>query len=91
MTEKIKQYRNLILLSIMVLVIGILLFSDPVGFFTGRAHYKAQIQNQIAVEKAETEKQIAIIKAETEAEERRIRGEINTVITATAEITPTEE
>lgn len=78
MKDKLKQYKNLILLAIaVVLVIGIIA-ADPLGFVTERRHQRAIIQNEIAVEKAETEKRIAIIKAETDAELERIRGTVLT-------------
>lgn len=71
---KIKQFKNLILLSIAVLAVITCLFSDPLGYFVARAKYKAQIMNEIAIAKAETEKKIALIKAETEAELIRIKA-----------------
>ena len=73
MKEKIKQYKNLILLVTAVVLVIVILAIDPVGFFVERAHQRALIQNQIAIEKAETEKRIAIIQAEADAELVRIR------------------
>ena len=91
MTEKIKQYKNLILLAIaVILVIGIIA-ADPIGLLTERRHQRAIIQNEIAVEKAETEKRIAIIKAETDAELERIRGAVLTEkVTGDTDVTEEE-
>ena len=73
--DKIIQYKNLILLIIGITVFISLLFTDPLGYFTERAHQRAKIENQIAIERAETEKQISIIKAQTEAELKKINAE----------------
>lgn len=73
MIQKIKQYKNLILVALAVILVVGLIAADPLGFVTERRHQRAMIQNQIAVEKAEAEKQIAIIKAQTDAELERIR------------------
>ena len=73
MKEKIKQYKNLILLGLAIILFVGLIAADPLGFVTERRHQRAMIQNQIAVEKAEAEKQIAIIRAQTDAELERIR------------------
>lgn len=67
MIQKIKQYKNLILLAAIVVLVITLIACDPLGYFAKRAHDRAAIQNQIAIEKAEADKQIAIIKAQTEA------------------------
>jgi len=73
----LKQYKNLILLVIAVLLVIALIAADPLGFCTQRAHDRAAIRNQMEIEKALTEREIAIIKAQTEAELLRIRnGEI---------------
>ena len=72
MTKKLKQYKNLILLVLAVVFIIILIASDPLGFCTKRAHERAAIQNEMAIEKAEADRQIAIIKAQTDAELERI-------------------
>ena len=76
MIQKIKQYKNLILVVGVALLLVVLIAADPLGFCAKRSHDRAAIQNQIAIEKAEAEKQIAIIKAQTDAELKRIeRGE----------------
>lgn len=72
MTEKLKQYKNLILLVTAVILLVALIAADPLGFCAQRSHDRAAIRNQIAIEKAEAEKQIAIIKAQTDAELKRI-------------------
>ena len=68
MIQKIKQYKNLILLALAVILLVSLIAADPLGFCAKRAHDRAAIQNQMAIEKAEAERQIAIIKARTEAQ-----------------------
>ena len=73
MIEKAKQYKNLILLVIAVFFLIVLIAADPLGFCAKRAHDRAAIYNQMAVEKAEAEKEIAVIQARTEAELERIR------------------
>ena len=73
MLQKIKQYKNLLLVALAIILVVGLIAADPLGFVTERRHQRAVIQNQIAVEKAEAEKQIAIIKAQTDAELERIR------------------
>ena len=73
MIEKAKQYKNLILLILVVIFLVVLVASDPLGFCAKRAHDRAAIYNQMAVEKAEAEKEIAVIQARTEAELERIR------------------
>ena len=73
MIQKIKQYKNLLLVALAVILVVGLIAADPLGFVTERRHQRAMIQNQIAVEKAEAEKQIAIIKAQTDAELESIR------------------
>lgn len=73
MIQKIKQYKNLILVVLAIILLVGLVAADPLGFVTERRHQRAMIQNQIAVEKAEAEKQIAIIRAQTDAELERIR------------------
>ena len=90
MIQKIKQYKNLILVALAIILVVGLIAADPLGFVTERRHQRAVIQNQIAVEKAEAEKQIAIIKAQTDAELERIRqslevtdGETNELATET--------
>lgn len=70
----LKQYKNLILLVIAVLLVIALIAADPLGFCTQRAHDRAAIRNQMEIEKAQTEREIAIIKAQTEAELLRIRN-----------------
>ena len=72
---KIRQFKNLILLSTSIVVLLACLFSDPLGYFVARAKYKAQILNEIAIARAETEKKIALIRAETEAELIRIKAD----------------
>ena len=72
MIEKVKQYKNLILLAVAVLLVIGIIAADPLGFCAQRAHDRAAIHNQMAIEKAEAEKQIAIIKAQTDAELERI-------------------
>ena len=74
---KIKQYKNRILEGALAAFFIALLAGAPLGFFAGRAHERAAIHNQMAVEKAEAEQQIAIIQAQTEAELKRIeQGEV---------------
>ena len=73
MIEKAKQYKNLILLILIAVFLALLVASDPLGFCAKRAHDRAAIYNQMAVEKAEAEKEIAVIQARTEAELERIR------------------
>ena len=63
----LKQYKNLILLVVAVLLIIALIAADPLGFGTQRAYERAAVRNQMAVEKAKTEQEIAIIQAQTEA------------------------
>ena len=70
----LKQYKNLILLVIAVILVIALIAADPLGFCTQRAHDRAAIRNQMEIEKAQTEREIAIIKAQTEAELLRIRN-----------------
>ena len=72
MIPKLKQYKNLILLATAIILLAALIAADPLGFCAQRAHDRAVIHNQMAVEKAEAEQQIAIIKARTEAELKRI-------------------
>ena len=74
MIQKIKQYKNLILLAVAVILLICLIVSDPLGFCAQRAHDRAAIQNQMAIEKAEAEQQIAIIKARTEAQLKLIES-----------------
>ena len=73
MIAKMKQYKNLILLALAAISLIILVASDPLGYCTRRAHERAAIRNEMAVEKAEAEKKIAIIKAQTDAQLERIR------------------
>ena len=97
MIQKLKRYKNLILLSAAVILLIALVASDPLGFCAQRAHDRAAIRNQMAIEKAEAEQQIAIIKARTEAELKRIEQgeefftEQETVLTETELDTPAEE
>ena len=97
MIQKLKRYKNLILLLTSLLLRIALIASDPLGFCAQRAHDRAAIQNQIAIEKAEAEQRIAIIKARTEAELKRIEQgeefftEQETVLTETELDTPAEE
>ena len=67
-----RQYKNLILVAALAVIFIALLCGDPLGFFARRAHERAAIHNQMAIEKAEAEKEIALIQAQTEAELRRI-------------------
>lgn len=69
----LKQYKNLIILSAIVLGVIVLVASDPLGYFAERRHQRALIYNRIAIERAEAEKEVAIIKASMEAELVRIR------------------
>ena len=72
MINKIKQYKNLILVVGIALLLVVLIASDPLGFCTQRSHDRAAIRNQIAIEKAEAEKEITIIRARTEYELKQI-------------------
>ena len=72
MIEKVKQYKNLILLAVAVLLVIGIIAADPLGFCAQRAHDRAAVYNQIAIEKAEAQKQIAIIQAQMDAELKRI-------------------
>ncbi len=72
MIQKIKQYKNLILVVGVALLLVVLIAADPLGFCAKRSHDRAAIQNQIAIEKAEAEKEIAIIKAQTDYELKQI-------------------
>lgn len=72
MIQKLKRYKNLILLSAAVILLIALVASDPLGFCAQRAHDRAAIRNQMAIERAEADKQIAIIKAQTDTELKRI-------------------
>lgn len=72
MFEKIKQFKNLIMLVVLFLL---LIWCDPLLFFSKKAHERAMIHNLMQIEKAETERKIAIIKAQTEAELKRIWNE----------------
>ena len=72
MKQILKQYRNLIGLVTVTILIIIVLASDPLGMVVKRRQERAAVWNQIAIEKAETEKRIAIIQAEQEAELIRI-------------------
>lgn len=73
MRDKIKQYKNLIVLVMGLILVIVITAADPLGFFAERRHQRAAIRNQIAIEKAETEKQIALIKAEKDAGLLRIQ------------------
>ena len=70
--KKIKQYKNLILVVGIALLLAVLIAADPLGFCAKRSHDRAAIQNRIAIEEAEAEKKIAIIKAQTDYELKRI-------------------
>lgn len=72
MINKIKQYKNLILVVGIAVLMVVLVASDPLGFCAQRSHDRAAIRNQMAIEKAEAEKEIAVIKAQTEYELKRI-------------------
>ena len=72
MINKIKQYKNLILVVGIALLLMVLIVSDPLVFCSQRSHDRAAIRNQIAIEKAEAEKEIAIIRARTEYELKQI-------------------
>ena len=74
MINKIKQYKNLILLAVAVILFLCLIALDPLGFCAQRSHERAAIQNQMAIERAEAEQQIAIIRAQTEAELAKIKN-----------------
>lgn len=67
MKRILKQYKNLILLVVAILLVIVLVAADPLGFGTQRAYERAAVRNQMAVEKAKTEQEIAIIQAQTEA------------------------
>lgn len=72
MIQKIKQYKNLILLAAVAVFLILLVAADPLGYFARRVHDRAAIRNAMAIEEAETEKKVALIKAEMDAELRRI-------------------
>lgn len=72
MKAAVKQYKNLILLVAVVILFLIMIVSDPLGFCAKRAHDRAAIYNQIAIEKAEADRQVAIIHAERDAQLERI-------------------
>ena len=92
MTAKLKQYKNLILVIIAAVFLIVLIAADPLGFCAKRAHERATIHNQMAVEEAEAQMQIAIIMARTEAQLERIRkGEEITESTESEINTLTEE
>ena len=95
MTERLKQYKNLILLVLAAVFILILIVADPLGFCAKRAHERAAIRNEMAIEKAEAERQIAIIRAQTDAELERIsRGlepETDELVTEITEAGETQE
>ena len=78
MTEKLKQYKNLILLVLAVVFLIILIAADPLGFCAKRAHERAAIRNEMAIEKAEAEKKTAMIKSQTVAQLERIRQGLET-------------
>ena len=83
MIDKIKQYKNLILVVAFVAVIIAVIVGDPLGYAAERAHNRASIRNRMAIEKAEAEKEIAIIKAQTDAKLKQIELSIT--------VTPEEE
>ena len=72
MLNIVKQYKNLILLVIGIILLAALIVSDPLCFCAKRYQERSAIYNQIAIEKAETERQIAIIEAQKNAEIKRI-------------------
>ena len=74
MIQKLKQYKNLILICAAVLLVIGVIAADPLGFMTERRHQRALIHNQIAIERAEAEKQIAIIRAQMDAELKDIEA-----------------
>ncbi len=75
----LKQYKNMILLAVaIVLIIGIIAM-DPLGMIAKRRHERAEIRNRIAIEEAETAKRIALIQAEREAELIRIHQGLGSV------------
>lgn len=78
----LNQYRNLITLVIVTIIILVTVASDPLGTAVKRKQERAAIRNQIAIEQAEAEKRIAIIKAEQEAEIIRIHQSLGDVDTA---------
>ena len=90
MIEKIKQYKNLILVVVAIVLVTLLIAGDPIGLLTERRHQRALIENQIALEKAETEQKIAIIKAQTDAELLRIQSGLPTVVPVEVEPEPME-
>ena len=69
---KLKQYKNLILLTAAVIFLVVIIAADPLGFCVQRAHDRAAVRNQMTIEKAETDQRVAIITARTEAVLRRI-------------------
>ena len=75
MIEKIKQYRNLIFLVLIIAAAAGIMASDPLGHMAQRRYERAAIMNRAAIEKAETEKRVAILEAEKEAEIKRIEME----------------
>lgn len=85
MYQKIKQYKNLILLALAALFLTILVAADPLGYCTRRAQEREAIRNEMAIEKAEAEKKIAITRAQTDAELERIRQGIETEESTEAE------
>ena len=74
MLNVVKQYKNLILLVIGVILIVTLIASDPLGYCARRSYERAAIRNQMAIERAETEYQIAVIEAKRNAVIKRIEN-----------------
>ena len=72
MIQKIKQFKNLILLVLGIALLAALIASDPLCFIAKRSQERAAIYNQMAIEKAEAERQIAVIEAEKKAQIRAI-------------------
>ncbi len=86
----LKQYRNLIMVVLGVILVICVIAADPLGIIVKRQQERAQIRNQIAIEEAETAKQIALIQAEQEAELIRIHQGIVSVSAADIEEAQTE-
>lgn len=66
--EKIKQYKNLIFLILIIVLICIFLKTEFLMYIARRNYEISALQNKIIVEQAETEQRISLIKANTQAE-----------------------
>ncbi len=75
----LKQYKNMILLAVAIVLIISIIAMDPLGMIEKRRHERAEIRNRIAIEEAETAKRIALIQAEREAELIRIHQGLGSV------------